>query len=544
MNVWSLLLALLWVTAAATDGHAQNQDVKTAFKEAQEHFKAQRYEQCLSALDRTDKAYLSTSKDTILPRTSILLRVQTLDRFLSRTASKDRERQRVEEVVRYCNIYLNDDDNAVLSFATEANEVRGLLAKWEPILASMPYIPPPLSAEELAALSLQKAQLEEEERSKAEIQQRQRMLELEIALETNDPMRTKELLPHLDPLTKPLPSGKTAVLVCIRYDALEAFQAIEQFSALADKGLNMTNDATRNYLLTEAIQQDAPLISGYLMSGRSAERVMVDAMGTSSPLELVLRANSSKVLVALYRNGLDLRSWEIRIQKDPQLLNELSEQLLEAAFDERDAVLLDRHIALGRTQEELSALVFRCIEEGTPAMLERVLASAPGRSTNKQGRSYLHRALELDKDDMALTLLRNNYSSEVLDPEGCPPGHYIITKPLINVLSNDSLIAALDLDQPDADGFSIVHKLIFRQPKEESADLLRSLLERNTGININSLSNYGWTALHYAAREGRKDMVDVLVGNKADVAIYDPLGRTPKHVAKELGYNHVLSSLR
>jgi ankyrin repeat protein len=74
---------------------------------------------------------------------------------------------------------------------------------------------------------------------------------------------------------------------------------------------------------------------------------------------------------------------------------------------------------------------------------------------------------------------------------------------------------------------------------------LRSLLERNASLNINSVhSTYGWTALHYAAREGRKDVAEVLVAGNADTAIYDPVGRTPKDVAKEMGYREVLSALR
>lgn len=61
----------------------------------------------------------------------------------------------------------------------------------------------------------------------------------------------------------------------------------------------------------------------------------------------------------------------------------------------------------------------------------------------------------------------------------------------------------------------------------------------NTNLNINF--RYGWTCLHYAASEGNKTMVEMLIGYGADVTTRDKDGTSPAfraHVSKLIFSKH------
>lgn len=51
----------------------------------------------------------------------------------------------------------------------------------------------------------------------------------------------------------------------------------------------------------------------------------------------------------------------------------------------------------------------------------------------------------------------------------------------------------------------------------------------------------GWTALHYASRQGKLPAVEVLIGSQAFVGARAPDGRTPLHLAAGWGTYEVIS---
>eukprot|EP00602_Paraphysomonas_sp_CaronLab_P010982 CAMPEP_0185018430 /NCGR_PEP_ID=MMETSP1103-20130426/1159_1 /TAXON_ID=36769 /ORGANISM="Paraphysomonas bandaiensis, Strain Caron Lab Isolate" /LENGTH=90 /DNA_ID=CAMNT_0027548241 /DNA_START=43 /DNA_END=311 /DNA_ORIENTATION=+ len=56
------------------------------------------------------------------------------------------------------------------------------------------------------------------------------------------------------------------------------------------------------------------------------------------------------------------------------------------------------------------------------------------------------------------------------------------------------------------------------------------------GINIHTRDKSGWTALHLAARNGRRDICEYLISKGADVTIRNNLGSTALHLAARNGH--------
>lgn len=56
------------------------------------------------------------------------------------------------------------------------------------------------------------------------------------------------------------------------------------------------------------------------------------------------------------------------------------------------------------------------------------------------------------------------------------------------------------------------------------------------GANVDARDpDSGWTALHFAARQGKLEAAKVLIENKAFVGVRGPDGRTPLHLAAGWG---------
>jgi ankyrin repeat protein len=64
------------------------------------------------------------------------------------------------------------------------------------------------------------------------------------------------------------------------------------------------------------------------------------------------------------------------------------------------------------------------------------------------------------------------------------------------------------------------------------------------GTDVNAKGVAGWTALHHAAYDGHKEVVELLIANGADVNVRSrERGSTPLHHAALLGHNQVIELL-
>ena len=64
------------------------------------------------------------------------------------------------------------------------------------------------------------------------------------------------------------------------------------------------------------------------------------------------------------------------------------------------------------------------------------------------------------------------------------------------------------------------------------------------GVDVNAKNKVGGTPLHFAALEGRKEIVELLIAKGADVNAKDDQGRTPLDVAIELKQPETADLLR
>lgn len=73
--------------------------------------------------------------------------------------------------------------------------------------------------------------------------------------------------------------------------------------------------------------------------------------------------------------------------------------------------------------------------------------------------------------------------------------------------------------------------------------LSRTILKEDPDLVFSKDSN-GWTPLHFAAFNGHKDVVELLLASRADVNAKDNEGYTPLHWAAERGREDVVEFLR
>jgi ankyrin len=61
------------------------------------------------------------------------------------------------------------------------------------------------------------------------------------------------------------------------------------------------------------------------------------------------------------------------------------------------------------------------------------------------------------------------------------------------------------------------------------------------GVNLDAQRHDGWTAMHFAAREGNTDIARALKNAGASTTIKDRRGRSPLYVAKSRGRTNIVA---
>jgi len=88
------------------------------------------------------------------------------------------------------------------------------------------------------------------------------------------------------------------------------------------------------------------------------------------------------------------------------------------------------------------------------------------------------------------------------------------------------------IDDPifESDSGSYKIKMLLYAYEDENNTMI-SLLKNKKGIEINSCDQTGKTALHYAALDANRQLVEILLKNGADITMVDKRGETALHFA-------------
>jgi ankyrin repeat protein len=96
-----------------------------------------------------------------------------------------------------------------------------------------------------------------------------------------------------------------------------------------------------------------------------------------------------------------------------------------------------------------------------------------------------------------------------------------------------------DTTAGDHSGRSEIHDAAKRGDLEK----VKALLKDNPNL-VSSRDTNGWMPLHAAASNGHKDVVELLLANKAEVNAKNTNGATPLHLAASAGHKDVAELLR
>jgi ankyrin repeat protein len=128
------------------------------------------------------------------------------------------------------------------------------------------------------------------------------------------------------------------------------------------------------------------------------------------------------------------------------------------------------------------------------------------------------------RDDILTFLLKNGASPDLSDKNGHTPIQLAIMQSNFPYLE-EMLPFSKNLDLFDEKGHSA---LLYALDSEDPVKFGTALLK--AGASINAVGNQG-SALHYAVIKNRRDLVEFLLKNGANVDIPAGLGRTPLHFA-------------
>ena len=168
---------------------------------------------------------------------------------------------------------------------------------------------------------------------------------------------------------------------------------------------------------------------------------------------------------------------------------------------------------------------------------------------NKYGDTPLHVAVQRTKwDDVALQMLLVLLAAPNLEVDACNQDkntafHYFCQKfdhPSMLGPFNRFVERGVDVNAQNSFGETPLHKAIFNQSlKLGMVDLLWA-----RGAQLEIFSESGETALHYAVRLGREDMVKFLIQKGADLNAKSSAGKTPLDVATEEGIEAVATRIQ
>ncbi|MFC1636823.1 CocE/NonD family hydrolase, partial [Planctomycetota bacterium] len=166
------------------------------------------------------------------------------------------------------------------------------------------------------------------------------------------------------------------------------------------------------------------------------------------------------------------------------------------------------------------------------------LLIAKGADINAGQWTALHSAVERGHRDIAELLIQEGADVDSKDKSGATPLSYAIGA---NDLDMINLLVAkgADIKTVISNGLTLLHYM----STYDSPDIIKLLLSKDAKVDERD-DNYEFTALHYAARFGSKNVAEVLIDNGADINAKDKWGYQPIHWAAYHDRPQIIELLR
>ena len=176
----------------------------------------------------------------------------------------------------------------------------------------------------------------------------------------------------------------------------------------------------------------------------------------------------------------------------------------------------------------ISTPLLQAAEFGHKDIVELLLAKkADVNAKSASGWTALHCAAYCGHRDVAVLLLTNGADVNSTNSDGLTPLDFAVQS---NTDVMELLIANhAEVNVQDAAGAGDLKKV-------------KALLKGNPDLVFNKI-HCGWTALHFAARNGQNEVAEFLLANKADLNVKDCIGQTPLHMAVMSGYKAMVELL-
>ena len=152
-----------------------------------------------------------------------------------------------------------------------------------------------------------------------------------------------------------------------------------------------------------------------------------------------------------------------------------------------------------------------------------------------QGQTVLHLACSAGHLEMVNFLLERGANVDAVDDDGWTPIFYAITEDYLKIVS---VLIKYDCDVNviDKQGYSPLLCAVVLN----NIDVVRELLKlKTTDVNLTDEKFRKNTALHVAAQNGYKDIVEYLIKNEVKLDALNENNETPLQVAMKKGYTAI-----
>lgn len=184
-------------------------------------------------------------------------------------------------------------------------------------------------------------------------------------------------------------------------------------------------------------------------------------------------------------------------------------------------------------QTALCMVVSRFAKESSsiPVALRLLAAGADPENPDIGGKTPLHYAVKYWQPDILERMLKQGLDLELKDKLGCTPLHATCRhgySDTVRIL----LTAKANVNAQDGQGATALHHAMLNT---SNGDEVISLLSKN-GAFVHARDNQDMTALHWAADQGREELIHIFLRRGASPEALDANGYSPMYLAARRGY--------